>query len=168
MIDSRIKKIVLTGGPCAGKSTILAGIQDYLVEKGYYVITLDETATQLIRSNMPPLMDRERVLIFQDIVLKTQLGKEISAIRYADELLKDEKVIILCDRAIMDNKAYLPTEEDFQFILEQNGLKYRLIVKSTYSDSFALSRNLKRTIMDEFNKNNITVPYNQVVIHNEL
>ena len=130
MIDSRIKKIVLTGGPCAGKSTILAGIQDYLVEKGYYVITLDETATQLIRSNMPPLMDRERVLIFQDIVLKTQLGKEISAIRYADELLKDEKVIILCDRAIMDNKAYLPTPGDFNFLLEQNGLNEQEVLHS--------------------------------------
>lgn len=89
-------------------------------------------------------------------------------VAYESDLDKVELVLKhLCDEF---KKEKLVEEIDLLGLesLEQNGLKYRLIVKSTYSDSFALSRNLKRTIMDEFNKNNITVPYNQVVIHNEL
>lgn len=46
-----------------------------------------------------------------------------------------------------------------------SGLKFRLVVKSDFSNSKALSRKLKRKIVDTFNKNNITIPYKQVVIH---
>lgn len=130
MLDSRIKKIVLTGGPCAGKTTVLGDIEDYLVKKGYYVITLSETATQLIKSNMPPCMDKERVLKFQDIVLKTQLEREAAALRYAEELLPNEKVIILCDRAVMDNRAYLETQEEFDYLLEKNGVDEQQVLHS--------------------------------------
>ena len=48
----------------------------------------------------------------------------------------------------------------------ESGLKFRLVVKSDFSNSIALSRKLKRKIVDTFNKNNITIPYKQVVIHN--
>lgn len=130
MLDSRIKKIVLTGGPCAGKSTILGDIEDYLVKKGYYVITLNETATQLIKGNMPPCMDKEIVLKFQDIVLKTQLQREEAALRYAEELVPNEKVIILCDRAVMDNRAYLETQEEFDYLLKKNGVDEQQVVHS--------------------------------------
>ena len=37
-----------------------------------------------------------------------------------------------------------------------SGLKFRLVIKSDYSNS----------IVDTFNKNNISIPYKQVVIHN--
>lgn len=47
-----------------------------------------------------------------------------------------------------------------------SGLKFRLVIKSDYSNSIALSRKLKRKIVDTFNKNNISIPYKQVVIHN--
>ena len=47
-----------------------------------------------------------------------------------------------------------------------SGLKFRLVIKSDYSNSIALSRKLKRKIVDTFSKNNISIPYKQVVIHN--
>lgn len=122
MLDSKIKKIVLTGGPCAGKTEILGDIEKYLAEKGYYVITIPETATQLIKSRMFPCMDKEHALMFQDIVFKFQLLKEQQAERYAREKLSDKNVIILCDRAIMDNRAYLKTQEEFNWLLKNNGL----------------------------------------------
>lgn len=122
MLDKRIQKIVLTGGPCAGKTKILAEMEKHLVEKGYYVITLSEVATQLIKSNMPPKMDKEHILFFQDIVLKTQIMKEATAQSYAEDILTDKKVIILLDRAIMDNRAYLETQEDFEYLLSKNGI----------------------------------------------
>lgn len=130
MENSKIKKIVLTGGPCAGKTRIIGDLANYLSENGYYVITLAETATQLIKSNMLPCMDEKHVLIFQDIILKMQLMKEEMAGRYAKEILPDEDVVILCDRAIMDNRAYLETEEDFQYLLNVNNLDEEEIINS--------------------------------------
>ena len=44
-----IKKIVITGGPCSGKSTMLNLIENTFKEKGYKVLIVSETATELIR-----------------------------------------------------------------------------------------------------------------------
>lgn len=130
MLDKRVQKIVLTGGPCAGKTKILAEIEKHLVEKGYYVITLSEVATQLIKSNMPPKMDKEHILFFQDIVLKTQIMKEATTQSYAEDILTDEKIVILLDRAIMDNRAYLETQEDFEYLLNKNGIDEQSVIHS--------------------------------------
>ena len=43
-----VKRIVLTGGPCAGKSSSLNLIQKYLINKGYLVYIVQESATELI------------------------------------------------------------------------------------------------------------------------
>ena len=50
----------------------------------------------------------------------------------------------------------------------ESGLKFRLVIKSDYSNSISLSRKLKRKIVDTFSKNNIIIPYKQVVIHNAI
>ena len=46
--EKQINKIVITGGPCAGKSTALAWIQAEYTKKGYAVIFVPESATELI------------------------------------------------------------------------------------------------------------------------
>lgn len=38
-------KIVLTGGPCAGKTTALSKLEQHLLELGYFVFIVPETAT---------------------------------------------------------------------------------------------------------------------------
>lgn len=121
-MDSKIKKIVLTGGPCAGKTEILEDIQKHLTDEGYYVIVLPEIATQLIGCDMPPSMEGDHALVFQDMVLKYQLLHEQQAERYAKDNLSDRNVVILCDRGIMDNRAYLNSNEEFEMILKANGL----------------------------------------------
>ena len=49
----KITKIVITGGPCAGKTTAMSWIQNAFTEKGYMVLFVDETATQLITGGAP-------------------------------------------------------------------------------------------------------------------
>ena len=44
----QITKIVITGGPCAGKSTAMSWIQNAFTELGYAVLFVPETATELI------------------------------------------------------------------------------------------------------------------------
>lgn len=45
----RITKIVLTGGPAAGKTTLVSRVlKEFKQEDGWRVITIPETATELI------------------------------------------------------------------------------------------------------------------------
>ena len=50
----KITKIVITGGPCAGKTTAMSWIQNAFTQKGYMVLFVDETATELISGGVAP------------------------------------------------------------------------------------------------------------------
>ena len=43
-----ITKIVITGGPCAGKSTAFSRIQEEFTTLGYKVLFISETALKLV------------------------------------------------------------------------------------------------------------------------
>ena len=47
-LEQKITRIVITGGPCAGKTTAMSWIQNAFTKKGYLVLFVDETATQLM------------------------------------------------------------------------------------------------------------------------
>ena len=47
-----IKKIVLTGGPCAGKTTALVKIIDHFSSMGFKVFTIPEVPTLFAQSGM--------------------------------------------------------------------------------------------------------------------
>ena len=36
-----VAKIVLTGGPCAGKTTTIAKLEEHLIEKGFHVLVIN-------------------------------------------------------------------------------------------------------------------------------
>ncbi len=135
MINKKIFRIVLTGGPCAGKTTIINELGRYLIDNGYYVISITETATDLIKSKILPGHGRKQILLFQDLILKHQYAKENIAEKYARDFDNEKPIVILYDRAIMDNSAYLDTYDDFKTILKNNNLnelevltKYDLVI----------------------------------------
>lgn len=47
-----VYKIVLTGGPCGGKTTLLARLSPYLRERGFEVMTCPEAFTLLVMNGM--------------------------------------------------------------------------------------------------------------------
>ena len=47
-----ISKIVITGGPCAGKTTAMSWIQNAFTDLGYHVIFVPECATELINAGI--------------------------------------------------------------------------------------------------------------------
>ena len=49
--------------------------------------------------------------------------------------------------------------------LAESSINFRIVVESNYSEQFNLDRKIKEQIVLEFNKNDITIPYNQVVVH---
>ena len=52
--QKQITKIVVTGGPCAGKTTAMSKIQSYFTSRGYAVIFVPETATEIIKAGLNP------------------------------------------------------------------------------------------------------------------
>lgn len=122
-MEKNVFKIALTGGPCAGKSTVLKEVSKYFSNNGYNVIVIDETASKLIRSNIFPGANRNGVLLFQDLVLKKQYLNEKLAYEYVNNTNSDKPVIILCDRGILDNQAYFDYKEDFDSLLKNNNLR---------------------------------------------
>ena len=102
-------KIVLTGGPCAGKTTALSYIEDELNKQGIKVLLLKEQATKLILSGKTPQnMGRYE---FHKLLFKNQLDAEEELTKKAEKY-PDEKVVLLFDRGLLDNKAFV-TEEEF-------------------------------------------------------
>jgi len=50
--------------------------------------------------------------------------------------------------------------------LASSSIRFRMVATTTYQEQFSLDRNIKKEIIKIFSKNNITIPYNQVVVHN--
>ena len=50
--------------------------------------------------------------------------------------------------------------------LASSSIKFRVTVTCKFLEQFDLGRFLKKEIINTFKKNKITIPYNQVVIHN--
>lgn len=116
-----ITKIVLTGGPAAGKTTLISRIfKEFKSEDGWKIITIPETATDLISGfGIRPFGNCLSMVDFQYFVVADQLHKEKIALAGA-ELVPEEKVLIIYDRALMDNKAYV-TDEEYDTILARFG-----------------------------------------------
>ena len=114
-----IKKIVITGGPCAGKTTALSWIQNKITSLGYTVLFVPETATELISGGMAPWTCGSNA-DYQLGQMELQLFKEKIFERAAASMNK-EKILIVCDRGAMDNRAYM-TEEEFADIQKKIGL----------------------------------------------
>lgn len=117
-----VKRIVLTGGPCAGKSSSLELIENYLRKKGYIVYTVQESATELINSGIKPFGEDNFDLVkFQEIILKYQLDKELLIDNVASSFETDKEIVIIYDRGLIDNKAYIG-QKTFNRILEEYNL----------------------------------------------
>ena len=105
-----ITKIVITGGPCAGKTTAMSWIQTNFTKLGYTVLFIPETATELISGGVAPWTCGTNAE-FQKCLLNLQLAKE-KTFEKAASTMPVEKVLIVCDRGALDNRAYM-SEADF-------------------------------------------------------
>jgi len=104
-----VPKVVLTGGPCAGKTSCLRAIREQF---GEYVITAPEAATLVLGSGFPPpgherihCPGDEWVQSFQSAILSIQQAVEASF----ERLARNCRVrLIVCDRGVLDGAAYWP------------------------------------------------------------
>lgn len=105
----KVSKIVITGGPCAGKTTAMSWIQNAFTQKGYAVLFVPETATELITGGVAPWTCGSNVE-YQQCQLKLQMEKE-NIFEQAARTMKSDKILIVCDRGALDNRAYMDAVE---------------------------------------------------------
>lgn len=132
--EKQISKIVITGGPCAGKTTAMSWIQNAFTKLGYTVLFVDETATQLITGGAAPWLSTSN-RDFQWQLLQLQQAKE-KAFTEIGKKMKNEKILIVCDRAAMDNCAYM-TEQEFGWVIKQMNTS-KIALRDQYDAVFHL------------------------------
>eukprot|EP00736_Rhodelphis_marinus_P004672 Rmarinus@m.28424 len=111
-------RIVLTGGPCAGKTTAMTKIQDRLTSLGFRVFKVAEAATLLMSGGATPHnLVGEQALVFQTHLLKIQMVLEDAYYAYAQSTC--ERSVVICDRGAMDGSAYMEKSQ-WQALLDEN------------------------------------------------
>ena len=117
-MSKKVSKIVITGGPCAGKTTGMSKIENAFTKRGYKVVFVPEVSTDLINSGVQPWsFTRDE---FQIAVAKYQLVKE----KLYEDTVKNsnfEKVLLVCDRGFIDIKAFTRPEL-YKEIIKETGL----------------------------------------------
>ena len=113
-----ITKIVITGGPCGGKTSALTHVQTALSHLGYTVLVVPETATALISGGVAPWTCSSNEE-YQKCQMLLQKQKE-QVFEQAASTMGNDKILIVCDRGEMDNKAYM-TEDEFAHVLDYLG-----------------------------------------------
>lgn len=104
-MNNNIPKVVLTGGPCAGKSTILSHIQESFPEQ---VETVPEAANMLIGGGFPlpsdslPYSERWQMTL-QDPLFTLQQSLEAN---HSEIATRTNKQLLVCDRGLLDQVAY--------------------------------------------------------------
>lgn len=99
MVLGKTRKIVLTGGPCAGKSTIAELISRAFRDQ---LIVVPESASLLFRGGFPRWPDVESRAALQRAIFQVQAQAEISY----EQHFPDHALLL--DRGTVDGAAYWP------------------------------------------------------------
>lgn len=108
-MDITVPRLVITGGPCGGKSSAMKFLTEKLSALGYLPFVVPEAPTILINSGMTPVGGLVPLRAFQESVLELIMTLEDAVVRSAQDCAHP-KPIILCDRGLMDASAYMPRE----------------------------------------------------------
>lgn len=102
---SVVKKIVLTGGPCAGKTSCKSRIFEAILKTGYIPIFISETATDTKISGIDPIKEIISTYNFQLLLAKEQISKENNYIEILEK--DDNNFVLIFDRGLLDSKVYM-------------------------------------------------------------
>ncbi|CAJ1408798.1 unnamed protein product, partial [Effrenium voratum] len=133
----RVHRVVLTGGPCGGKSTVMSDLVQMLSEKNFVVFTMPEIATEMFNWSGGRMWsdfaedgpaDNETWAQLQYEMTSLQMHVEDSILMMARQSLTKRRMlpdpprgaVILLDRGVVDNVAYC-TEEAWSMVQEKLG-----------------------------------------------
>lgn len=129
-------EIVLTGGPGSGKTTGLRHLVDHLTGRGWRVLVVPEAATLLLTGGVADIghlaaTDRSAYLDVQRRLTAMQWGLRDHFRRLAVDLAADGngsgglgeggRTVLLHDRAVLDNAAYMSATEFADVVRDATG-----------------------------------------------
>ena len=120
---ARVHRIVITGGPCAGKTTAMSKLSLRLTNMGFDVFVVPELATLTITGGASPgSYSREEIVGWETALLRAQMALEdcFEEIATKVSLPQGTHAVLLCDRGTMDVLAYVG-KDAFDEVLEENG-----------------------------------------------
>ncbi|HCW92792.1 MAG TPA: hypothetical protein DHM44_03830 [Flexistipes sinusarabici] len=100
-------KIVVTGGPCAGKTTIIPKIEKELKKRGFNALILPEVPTLFSNMGFKLGPENPHISEIQKLMFRTQLYFEDQMSRLCSG---DPYTVILLDRGLLDYWTYTPVE----------------------------------------------------------
>jgi len=117
--DNYVFRVALTGGPCAGKTKVLDDFTEALTSAGFDVYMQPEAATLLLNGGFHVNPDDRRCMYyFERAIIFCQLTMERSFVAFAKRTGRPS--ILICDRGLMDPRAYLTQEEWDKLLLEED------------------------------------------------
>ncbi|EYC22209.1 hypothetical protein Y032_0017g3214 [Ancylostoma ceylanicum] len=125
----KVYKVVLTGGPCGGKTTGQDRLATFFENMGWKVYTVPETATILLGGRVKfEELNYDQAYLFQKDLLKTMLQIEDTYFNQA-AATTDRNVLIICDRGGMDPSAYTDRESWLRMLKEIGVEEFDLLNK---------------------------------------
>jgi hypothetical protein len=126
-----VQKIVVTGGPCAGKTTTINYLRGVF---GEAIVTIPEVASVLLSGGYPmPGRDLDHSAewqsVFQDAVYSVQTSAEKAATLAAQQ---KTSALVVADRGVLDGAAYFKGGRD------EFSERYNLSVPEVFADYAAV------------------------------
>lgn len=119
-----IKKILITGGPCAGKTSSINEIKKYYEKKNYNVLIVPETPTALITGGITPKEIGN--MNFIKLVINVQMKLQQYYQEKANQI-NENKVIIIFDGCPIDCLKFISREE-FDNLIKEYDLSFEKII----------------------------------------
>ena len=122
--QKEIRFVVMTGGPCAGKTTAVNALKTMYEGEGYTVLCVPEVASLLIGMGLIPMANGKGNIpgdVFQEDLYQVQSFLEKLVRKRAEETIENDRIAIIFDRGLLDNRAYT-TFETFQTFIDKDNL----------------------------------------------
>lgn len=130
----QVRKIVITGGPCGGKTSAIPFLVKELTALGYLPFVVPEAPTILMNAGITPRGGVVPLATFQESVLELFITLEDAAVRAALES-GHAKPVIICDRGILDAMAYMP-KDMFEAMMLARGITIESLRNERYTAVF--------------------------------
>ncbi|XP_018562713.1 TRPL translocation defect protein 14 isoform X2 [Anoplophora glabripennis] len=114
----KLYKLVLTGGPCGGKTTGQSRLCTFFENLGWKVFRVPETASVLLSGGIKfSDLNEDEAVKFQENLLKTMIQIEDTFFELGRTCRRN--CLIICDRGAMDASAFI-AKEKWESIMKDN------------------------------------------------
>lgn len=101
-----VKMICITGGTCAGKTSVFEKLKEDICFNNLQVFYIPESATEVMQRGIKPFENNVGLSDFQILNLQNQLFRE-NFCKKAAEKVSADNVLIICDRSSYEQQVFL-------------------------------------------------------------